>query len=447
MRSEILRKDLLATFLGQLLRMGVVTLNAALLARGLGVDERGTYALAIWFPWTFSVVVALGQLQINVTFAGLYRDHRAQLFWQSVAIASLLGGLGALLYGLAFSLDAMLFGRFSELTSGQILLGAVLLPLLTWAYLMRELARGLQRIRPVVCVEIAAVLVQLLLTVIVIWHLRRGAGAALAILIVFAVVSLLGYTSLVWSRLDLWAFSWSGAFLRRCLKYGLVYLASSVSLVLNDTGVIVLLGFMSAPRSDIGICAVACSLLIHIELVPQTVANVLLPHFSNDREHIAERTPVIFRQSLICSALSIPLLACAGLPVLLLIFGRQYVMSIVLVLIALPGVILAGAGRILEIYLNVLERPQYGLWAGCIRLGLLLSLTVIAYRIIGLPGVGLAVMTSRTAWSVALVLFFLRMRGTEVRELMPSRSDLKLVHGAIAGYLLRLKRSTQWRTC
>jgi len=437
MSSDALKRDLLTTLVGQLLRVAIVTVNGAILARGLGVDARGTYALAIWFPWTFSVVVALGQLQINVTFAGLYREHRAQLFWQSVVIAGLLGGAGAVLYGLAFSFGTVSFGRFSELSPGQILLGAVLLPLLTLTYLMRELARGLQRIRPVVYVEIAAVLVQLTLTAILIWRLRKGAGAAIVAMIVFAVISLFGYVLLVWRRLDIWTFSWSGAFLGRCLKYGLVYLASSVSLVLNDTGVIVLLGILGAPTSDIGICAVACSLLVHVELVPQTVANVLLPHFSNDRENIAHRTPSIFRQSLICSALSIPALASIGLPILLVIFGRQYAMSVFLVVIALPGTIAAGAGRILEVHLNVLERPQYGLLAGCVRLGLLFSLAVVAYRTAGLPGIGLAVMLSRIAWLLVLVFFFLRMTHTKFQELIPRRSDLKSFFDSTAGFLLR----------
>lgn len=447
MGSDVLKKDLLTTLVGQLFRMAIVTLNGAILARGLGVDARGTYALAIWFPWTFSVVAAMGQLQINVTFAGLYREHRAQLFWQSLAIAGLLGGAVALLYSLAFSFNVVSLGRFSELSPSHILLGAVLLPLLTLTYLMRELARGLRRIRPVVYVEVIAVLIQLTLTAILVWLLRKGAGAAIAALIVFVVTSLCGYIFLVWTRLDLWAFSWSGAFLRRCLKYGLVYLASSVSLVLNDTGIIVLLGLLGAPASDIGICAVACSLLIHIELVPQTVANVLLPHFSNDRDNIAHRTPAIFRQSLICSAFSIPALACIGLPVLLVIFGRPYAMSVLLVVIALPGTIAAGAGRILEVHLNVLERPQYGLIAGCVRLGLLFPLTIVAYRAAGLPGIGLAVMLSRMAWLLVLVFFFLRMPRMKFQELIPRRSDLRSFLDSTAGSLLRFGRSTQWRTC
>jgi O-antigen/teichoic acid export membrane protein len=292
-----------------------------------------------------------------------------------------------------------------------------------------------------------AVLVQLALTIILIWHLRQGAGAAIAALIVFAVISLAGYTALVWTRLDLWTLCFCGAFLRRCLKLGLVYLASSVSVVLNDTGVIVLLGLLGAPTSDIGICAVACSLLIHIELVPQTVANVLLPHFSNDRENIAQRTPSIFRQALICSAFSIPALAAMGLPVLLIIFGRQYAMSVLLVLMALPGTIAAGAGRILEVHLNVLERPQYGLLAGCVRLGLLFALTVVAYRIAGLPGIGLAVMISRMAWLLVLVYFFLPMTQTPLRELLPRRTDLKSFLNSTAESLLRFGRSAQWRMC
>ena len=446
MGHEVLKKDLLVTLVGQLLRIAVVTLNGALLARGLGADARGTYALAIWFPWTFSVVVALGQLQINVTYAGLYKESRAQLFWQSVIIAGLFGGAGAVLYGLAFSSGIISVGRFSELSSGQILLGGLLLPLLTFAYLMRELARGLKRIQPVVYLETVIVLLQLVLTAILVWHLRKGVNAAIAVVVVLAVASLAGYSLLVWRRLDFWRFSWSGAFLARCLRHGLVYLFSSVSLVLNDTGIVVLLGILGTATSEIGLCAVACSLLVYIELVPQTVANVLLPHFSNDRERVTRMTPYLFRQSLLCSAFSMPAMALVGLPVLLAIFGRQYTASMLLVAIALPGVVLASGGRILDVHLNVLEKPHCGLLAGCVRIAVLFPLAVFAYRTTGLLGIGLAVMFSRIAWLLVLVHLFLRVTGTAFRELIPQRSDLRTLLSSATVFLLRLRRPEAWQT-
>ena len=122
-------------------------------------------------------------------------------------------------------------------------------------------------------------------------------------------------------------------------------------------------------------------------------------------------------------------------------------MSVLLVLMALPGTIAAGAGRILEVHLNVLERPQYGLLAGCVRLGLLFALTVVAYRIAGLPGIGLAVMISRMAWLLVLVYFFLPMTQTPLRELLPRRADLKSFLNSTAESLLRFGRSAQWRMC
>jgi hypothetical protein len=134
-----------------------------------------------------------------------------------------------------------------------------------------------------------------------------------------------------------------------------------------------------------------------------------------------------------------------GLPVLLAVFGRQYATSVLLVAIALPGIVLASGGRILDVHLNVLEKPQCGLLAGCARLAVLFPLVVFAYRITGLLGIGVAVMLSRIAWLLVLVHLFVRATGTAPGELIPRRSDLRVLFNSAAAFRSTFGRSEDGR--
>ena len=53
-----------------------IAISAISIARGVGVEGRGLYALAIWWPLTFNVVLSCGQTQINEIYTGLYKNNR-----------------------------------------------------------------------------------------------------------------------------------------------------------------------------------------------------------------------------------------------------------------------------------------------------------------------------------------------------------------------------------
>ena len=55
----MLKKSIAITFGGQVGRVVFATAATAFLARGLGPDGRGLYALAIWMPLTLSLSIII----------------------------------------------------------------------------------------------------------------------------------------------------------------------------------------------------------------------------------------------------------------------------------------------------------------------------------------------------------------------------------------------------
>ena len=72
-----------ANIFGFLMGLG----SFSIIARVLQPEGRGLLGLALLIPHTAAMFCNLGQVTVNSTYAGLYKDKRIQLFQQSLLIA------------------------------------------------------------------------------------------------------------------------------------------------------------------------------------------------------------------------------------------------------------------------------------------------------------------------------------------------------------------------
>ena len=99
--SMSLAQNILTTLLTRLAMLALALVSSVLLARLLGPEGRGLFALVLLLPELARSFGLLGFDQANTVYAGLEPENRRALVGQSTVIASVLGS-GIALAGIAF---------------------------------------------------------------------------------------------------------------------------------------------------------------------------------------------------------------------------------------------------------------------------------------------------------------------------------------------------------
>src|SRR5262245_1099156 len=88
--------NILPTLTARVFLLGLALVSSVALARVLGPEGRGLFALALLLPEWSKNLGLLGFEQAYAVYAGLEPERRRSLVWQGMAIAGLVGGVFAL---------------------------------------------------------------------------------------------------------------------------------------------------------------------------------------------------------------------------------------------------------------------------------------------------------------------------------------------------------------
>ncbi|KKL97216.1 hypothetical protein LCGC14_1836690, partial [marine sediment metagenome] len=347
----MLKKDITVTFVGQMARVFVGIVGSALLARALGPDGRGLYALAILVPATVERCLAAGMTGVNGTFAGLYRDQRKALFAQSVLFTLTVSALGMLAMAAYFFWLPVDRGKFAQLPAPIVLLAMAYIPVQMASNLFRELARGCEQIVSTVVVVTCGFAARAL--AILGFVMLMGGGLWAAVWITLAIPAALAICH-VWqlrayATLDPRQLSWPVA--KHSFRFGGILTAAAAATFLTGQVNLYVLTYRVASVEQIGLFAVAVMVATQIQIIPNSVSQVFLPRASNDPETRLKQTPFVFRCTLIASIATMLVLVLIGPPGMIVLYGRRFSGSIVPFLMMLPGITLFGSTRVLGMYL------------------------------------------------------------------------------------------------
>ena len=268
----MLKKDIIVTFGGQVVRVFMGILGGAVMTRALGNDGMGLYALAMLVPVTLGTFLEAGHVAINLTFPGLYRDQRKALFLQTLLYALVASSLAVLAAAAYFFWLPVEKGQLANLPVGIVVIGLMLIPVRMMANMLRALTRGAERIVQAVVVDTAGMVLRVLALVAFVWLLRGGLPAAMWVtfgLPVFFIPCFLWQVrSMV--TLDPGKLSWSLA--KQSMRFGGVLAVSTIARVLIMQVGLYLLSYVKAPTAEIGFYAVAIMVSRQLQMIPEAVA-------------------------------------------------------------------------------------------------------------------------------------------------------------------------------
>ena len=421
--ARSMRGPLTASFTVSLAIQAANVVTGVLLARALGVHDRGVLAAVILWPSLLASLGTLGLPEAMTYYAARAETARRTLLGTSVAIAAV-ESVAAVLVGLL--LVPLVLGHLGAETVRLALIFLAFVPLNLLTLALMGYLNGLQRFTAfnalrgmVILLSASAIAVlaaagSLTPSTAVIAYLGANATTLLAAVLILAGAGDLNFAVSSRTAKDL-------------LSFGLKSQTSTVSSNLNERLDQLVISAVLAPVK-LGLYVVAVTLTSLINLIGSSVALVALPALARLRsapEQIAPARRLIALTLGLSTLLAVPMIIFA--PQLVeLFFGPSFRAAQGPARVLLVAAVLSSTGRALGAILKALGRPLQAGLADAIGL----VLTVVALAAL-LPALGLlgAAVASLLAYGVSLLLMISRV--ARALDVAPLR--LFLAEGAVRG--------------
>jgi len=385
MKSNFVHK-VAETIITRIMLIGIGLVTSIIVARILGPEGRGLYAVAVAIG---AIGVQFGNLGLHASNTySVARDKKLlpALLGNTIVVSFAFGGLGIALTWTTF----FLWPQLAPVHGLLLILSLVWVPFGLGYMLLQNLLLGIQEVRYYNKIELTTKIlgVGFIGLVIFIKNLTvemvfLASLVALVISFIWALRRLLAWTN----NRPLPSFT----LFKDNIRYGLkAYIAAFFAFLVLRFDLLIVKYMLGAEQT--GYYSVAVSMAEMIYLLPVVVGTILFPNLSG-LPNIREKWFRTWRVTLHMTVVMLLLLAVAGFlaePLVQVLFGKKFLPSAVAFLWLLPGIFFLGAETVLVQFLNSLGFPitVVGVWALTCFLNVGLNLLVIpVYGIVGASAV------------------------------------------------------------
>ena len=418
-----LTQNILITLSARVTLLALAVVSSVVLARTLGPEGRGLFALVVLLPEMGRSLGLLGFDQANAVYAGLEPEGRPALVWQSVAIAGVVGG-GITVAGMGFL--ALGAPGFPALVRGPLWL--YLVPFLALPAIMvieywQAILRGMNRILMLNLIDVGTRSATVLLLVLFLVGLRLDvAGAVLANVLVTAATSLLMIGLLwyvgTWRRPVFDQSTWW-----RTVWFALPAYGGNVAAYLNYRADAFIIAVLLAPE-QLGFYAIAVGVVERLWIIPGAVSTALLPHLTNSRERDPVLSAAIARHVMVWVGAGCLLCFAFADVVVEVLFSSAFGPVVAPLRWLLPGILVLSVGKVVLAELIAQEKPQYPSLASGIAVLVNIAGNLVLVPRMGISGAALASSISYSLLSVMWIWYYLRETGVRWTALVPRTRDL-----------------------
>lgn len=406
-----LARNIAMTLGRQLIVVALGIVLAVFLARTLGPEGNGRYAVAILLPTMLASLLNLGVGPANVYFVGrgeisVRTALRTSLrLWMALVLVGCLTGAAVI----ATRGDAW----FPGLSAPLLWLALAAFPLLLLVAYLSNLLQAIQDFVHYNQMMVSPPVLTLILAILTVGVLRLGVfGALLAMTLGSAGGLLIAYRGL---RPHLHAGGGTSdvGYARKCIGYGWKAHLSNILAFLNYRSDIFLVNLLLAPAA-VGVYVVAVQIAERLWILSQAVSTVLLPQLaslSNREDQRRQLTPLIARWVFFISLLGALILAVVCNPLIELLFGERYAGAGVALVWLLPGIVLGSLSRVLANDLAARGRPELNMYAsvGVVAVNIGANLVLIPH--FGIVGASIATTIAYGFNAIIKIALYSRLSG------------------------------------
>ena len=413
--------NILTTFATRTACLGLALVSSIVLARNLGPEGQGLFALILLLPELARTLGLLGFDQANVVYAGLKPESRRTLVWQSAIVAGVVGtsiAIGAacfLVVGTAAS-------RF--LVHGPLWLYLIPLSMVPVALVSSywgEILRGMNRISLTNLIQLGTKSFGVLLVVLfVAWRHFDVAGAVWAnfltdVAVIVAHLALLGYVGILARP----SFDWS--LWRRTRRLAFPAYFGNIMGYLNYRADQFILATL-VPTEQLGFYVIAVGLAERVWMLPGVVAAALLPHITNSPKRDPVFAAVVSRHVAIWTGLACLVLFVLAEVVVSALYSSVFAPTVAPLRWLLPGIWLAVPGKLSTAELLAREKINF-VWFASTAVPVNVICNLVLIPRMGISGAALASTISYSLLSVIVAVCYVRETGVSWTTLIPRRND------------------------
>jgi len=437
-----LSTNILTTLAARIGLLAISLVSSIMLARSLGPEGRGLFALILLLPELARTFGLLGFDHANVVYAGLERQGCRALVWQSAALAVVLGGgIGiAMICYVAFGAPG-----FPELARGPLKLYLIALsavPATLAVEYWSAILRGMNRIFLLNVVDVGSKLAAILLLIAVLGWFHLGiwgavltdfvvnTGSLVLMALLLRQAGLLGKPTFDWL---LW---------KRTSKFALPAYCAAVMGYLNyrvDQFIIAIL----LPPEQLGFYVIAVALAERLWIVTGAVGNAILPHLTNSKQRDPEISAVIARHVLVWTGAGCLLVFLLADAVIRIMYSSTFADAVAPLRWLLPGIFFASAGKIIVGELLAREKIQYIVWITGVTAFVNILGNLVFIPTMGISGSALASTLSYCLMSSMVIWFYARETGLPWTLIVPRWGDLRVYTGLWNEYGNFLRRRSE----
>jgi len=386
------------TFVAQILSALFAIINAALVARWLGVEGKGVLSLLLLVPNMLGLFLGGGIGVANVYYTGVRRWDIRTLVQNSMGMTFLATALGVVGVGIA-ALSGVLPQILPNVPLPLVFVALIAFPINLLSGYLAAILQGLQRIITVNLVTVLQSVVTLVLNILLVVVLNRGLIGALTASILAGAVNLVVVGWLLYQVGARFRPTWNPTVMRSTLGYGLRGYVGNVLQFFNYRLDMFIVNYFLGTAGT-GIYSVSVALAELLWYLPNAVGFVIFPKAAASKPEVMNRfTPRVFGLTLALTFLAGLGLAGIGRPFIRIVYSEDFLPAYVPLLVLLPGVILMGSAKVLTNEIAGRGYPHYN----SINSGLALIVT-IGLDLLFIPRYG--VLGASIASSIAYTLIF-----------------------------------------
>ena len=423
-------KDTLVTFSTQIVTVILGIAAAIVIARVLGPEGKGAYALIILVP---TVLVALGNLGIGI--ANVYFGGRKKYEINELASNSLIAALGlGIISSIAFLIYYHSFhpSFLRDADPFCLSLAVMVLPFGLLAMYFSYLLLGQQKINEYNFLHLFQGGVLTLLILALLLGAKTGLlGACSA----WAGSVFLGAILSFWLVRRMTDIKWSfyPAPFKQSVKFGIQgYLGNVIQLLNYRLDMFLVAFFMNV--TFVGYYSVAVALAEALWYFPAAVGVVVIARTPGLTAEEANRsTPVICRNTLFLTLGAGVLLFVLGKFIINLLFGSAFLAAAQPLWILLPGVVALSICKVLSNEITGRGKPMINTTAAGVSLAVNIPLNLLLIPSMGIAGAALASTISYTMTAVIVLVAFIRISKNSLFDTVVIKPrDLEIYRGMLA---------------
>ncbi len=418
------------TFSTQIITVILGVATAIVIARVLGPEGKGTYALIILVPTLLALLGNLGIGIANVYFGGSRRYNWAELASNSLVSALVLGIV------LAFAFLAYLFivnpAFLIDIEPRCLVLATLAVPLSLLMAHFRLILLGQERIKEYNLVTLVQSGALLILVPLLLLPIKGGVfGAIVAwasatlVATVFSILLVRRTTNIEWS--------FHPQLFRDSVKFGVKgYLGNVIQFLNYRLDMFLVAFFMNV--TFVGYYSVSVVMAEALWYFPSAVGIVIFARTPGMKAEEANKsTPRICRNTLFITILAALVVFGLGNHIIILFFGSAFLPALKPLWILLPGVVALSISNVLSNEIAGRGKPIVGTIAAGVSLVVNIPLNLFLIPRIGISGAALASSISYTLTALVVLLAFLKIsKNSWVDTILLKREDLEIYIGALS---------------